>query len=211
MCDPIAPAFLTSGMTANGYFPEFYITGTQFIDADLVGRLYDKQQMRHAFGISSIGAQKPLKDADPTRVWRDVGAPADAAKSSNEDHPCEDNGCGINWAYINLLGTAIQMAGPNLTPASLEKGLQTTPADGGWDAVHDPTRTLLKFGANDYTGVDDTREIYWSASAPSTVDSVNGQCPNATKCGAWISVNGGRRYLLGQWAGGLSEIPLEPN
>jgi hypothetical protein len=211
MCDPIAPAFLTTGMTGNSYFPEFFIAGTQFIDADLVGRLYDKQQMRHAFGISSIGQQKPLKDADPTRVWRDVGAPADAAKDASQDHPCEDNGCGIQWAYVNLVGTALQMAGPNLNAATLERGLFTMPADGGWDAVHDPTRVLLKFGPNDYTSVSDAREIYWSATSPSTVDAQNGQCPSPDKCGAWISPNGGRRFTLNQWVGGLGEIPVEPN
>lgn len=211
MCDPIAPAFLTSGMTGNGYFPEFLLAGTQFIDADLVGRLYDKQQMRHAFGISSIGLQNPLTTADPTKVWRDVGSPADAAANASADHPCEENGCGIQWAYVDMLGTALQMAGPNLNPATLEQGLQKLPVDGAWDAFHNPHLTLLKFGPNDYTWSSDVREVYWSASSPSPVDSVNGQCPNATKCGAWVGVNGGQRYTLGQWVPGLAEIPVEPN
>jgi hypothetical protein len=194
MCDPIAPAFLTKGMTGSSYFPEFLIAGTQFIDADLVGRLYDQQQMAHAFGISSIGAPVNLDQSDAAKVWQDMG---------NTGHPCEKNGCGIEWAYVDLLGTAIQQAGPNLNPLTLEKGLQTMPADGGWEASgHKPTVVLNKFGQNDYTGVSDTREIYWDANAVSPVDGSNG---------AYVNVNGGRRYTLGQWTPGLAGIPVSPS
>jgi hypothetical protein len=212
MCDPIAPAFLTKGMTGNSYFPEFLITGTQFLDADLVGRLYDQVQMKHAFGVSTIPQQVPLPDADPTRVWRDMGSPPEAAKDAQAKNPCESNGCGINWSYINLLGTAIQMAGPNLNPLTVEKGLQTMPPDGGWASVGKPDVGFWKLGANDYTWLSDTREVYWSGTAPSPVDSVNGQCPDPSKCGAYVGLNAGRRYALGQWAGGgISYIPVEPN
>ena len=115
MCDPIAPAFLTAGMSGNAYFPEFLLTGAQFTDADLVGRLYDKQVMRHAFGISLVPQQVALDVADTARVWQAEG---------NSGHPCGKNGCGINWSYVNLLGTAIHLAGPNLTPITFEKGLR---------------------------------------------------------------------------------------
>lgn len=212
MCDPIAPAFLTTGLTGNSYFPEFLLTGTQFLDADLVGRLYDKQQMRHAFGISTLSQQVPLAQADGTRVWKEMGAPPAAAENGNTRNPCgSKNGCGIQWAYVNLLGTAIQMAGPNLNPATFEKGLHSMPDLGGWASVGKPEVGLWNFGANDYTWLSDVREVYWSASAPSPVDSVDGRCPSAAECGAYIGVNGGRRYAVGQWGPGLSQIPLEPN
>lgn len=191
MCDPIAPAFLTSGMTGNSYFPEFLLTGTQFIDADLVGRLYDKQQMAHAFGISSIGAPVPLDQNDAAKVWQAMG---------QAGHPCEKNGCGINWAYVDLLGIALQQAGPNLNPLTLEKGLMSLPPDGGWDASgHKPAIVLGKYGQNDYTGVSDIREVYWDANATSPVDG---------SAGAYVNVNGGRRYILGQWSGNLDAIPV---
>jgi hypothetical protein len=192
MCDPIAPAFLTKGMTADTYFPEFLLAGTQFIDADLVGRLYDQQQMKHAFGVSSLPAQDPLDQADASRVWQDGG---------RAGHPCGKNGCGINWGYVNLLGTALQMAGPNLTPLTFEKGLLTMPADGGWAANHKADLGLWKFGANDYTWLSDAREVYWSPSAVSPVDGQQG---------AYVATNGGQRYTLGQWTAGFS-VPVEPN
>jgi hypothetical protein len=193
MCDPIAPVFLTSGMSGNAYFPEFLLTGTQFLDADLVGRLYDKQVMKHAFGISTIPQQTALDVGDTARVWQAEG---------QSGHPCGKNGCGINWSYVSLLGTALHMAGPNLTPLSFEKGLQTMAADGGWATVGKPDVGLWKFGANDYTWLSDVREVYWSGSAVSPVDGSQG---------AYIGVNNGRRYTTGQWTPGLSQIPVEPN
>jgi len=202
MCDPIAPAFLTKGFTGNSYFPEFLLTGTQFLDADLVGRLYDQQQMKHAFGISSIPAPVSLSKADPTLVWRDMGSPPDAAANASATNPCEKNGCGIEWSYVNLLGHALQMAGPNLNPLTLEKGLLTEQSDGGWDAVHRPEVGFWKFGSGDYTWLSDTREVYWSAGTTSPVDN---------SAGAYVGVNGGRRYAIGQWTGGLGEIPVEPS
>ena len=194
MCDPIAPVFLTGGLTQKGYFPEFLLPGTQFMDADLVGRLYDKEQMRHAFGVSTIPAPVPLDSSDAAKVQQDMGG---------SGHPCGKNGCGINWAYINMLGHALQQAGPNLNPLTFEKGLLTMPASGGWEkSGKRPDVSLAKFGQNDYTWGSDTREVFWSASAVSPVDGERG---------AWVNVNGGQRYELGQWKGpGLQGVPVEP-
>jgi hypothetical protein len=191
MCDPIAPAFLTNGMDGANYHPEFLLTGEQFQDADLVGRLYNPNQMAHAFGIRTINAQIPLDQQDAAIVWRDMG---------NQGHACGSNGCGIEWSYADLLGTAIQMAGPNFNPLSMEKGLLTMKPQGGWEASgHNHNVVLAKFGPNDYTSVSDTAEVYWDANKQSEVDGKNG---------AWVEVNGGRRYELGQWGGDLSAIPV---
>jgi hypothetical protein len=203
MCDPIAQEFLTNGITANGYSPEFLLTGTQFLDADLVGRLYNPDIMRHAFGVSTIPQAVALANADATRVWRDMGSPPAAAKDSSATNPCEKNGCGIEWSYVNLLGTALQMAGPNLNPLTFEKGVLGMQTDGGWTSVGKPDVGFWKFGANDYTWLSDVREVYWSRTAISPVDGQQG---------AYVGVNSGRRYLTGQWpGGGLAQIPVEPN
>lgn len=192
MCDPIAPAFLTSGMSANGYFPEFLIPGTQFMDADLVGRLYDKRQMEHAFGISLIPAPVPLEQADPTRVWRAMG---------KQGIPCGKNNCGTHWSYISLLGYGIHSAGPKLNPLTFEQGLLNAPGVGGWNATGGKADIgLWKFGRDDYTGFSDMREVYWDANAISKVDNERG---------AYVNLNNGRRYVLGEWPKGFTAgIPV---
>ena len=191
MCDPIAPAFLTAGMTANGYFPEFLIAGTQFIDSDLVGRLYDRQQMAHAFGLSLVPSPVSLDDADPTRMWRAMG---------REGIPCGKSNCGTTQPYITSLGLGLQSAGPNLNPLTWERGLLSTPAWGGWQNGGLPEVGLWAFGRDDYTWLSDMREVYWDPDATSKVDGERG---------AYVDLNGGRRYRLDEWPGGFTQgIPV---
>ena len=188
MCDPIAPVFLTSGMTGNGYFPEHVLPGLGLLDYDLLGRLYDKQQMAHAFGPSHLPVLTALDDTDQARVWRATG---------RQGHPCGENGCGLPWAWLNLTGVALQMAGPQLNPLTFERGLLQDLPDlsGGVEAA------TITFGPNDYTGIGDVKEVYWDPNAPSKVDG---------KAGAYIPLNGGQRYPLGQWTAGLGGIPVRP-
>lgn len=176
MCDPIAPAFLTKGETANNYFPEFLMPGLGLLDYDKLGRLYDPQQMAHAFGPSHLGLNIPLDDTDQARVWRDMG---------NSGHPCGDNGCGVEWAYVSFVGSAIHLAGPNLNPATFEQGLFSAPPRGGT-----PDQPLADFGPGDYTALGDAKEVFWSNTSRSSIDG---------QPGAFVPLDGGRRYKRGQW------------
>lgn len=187
MCDPIAPAFLTKGMTGNTYFPEFMLPGLGLLDYDLLGRLYDTEQMRHAFGPSHLGLNLALDETDQARVWRTQG---------NSGHPCGENGCGLNWAYVSLLSSAVHLAGPNLNPLTIEKGLLQDSRDAGGT----PEAPLVRFGAGDYTSLSDAKEVYWSTTARSRVDG---------DTGAYIPMNSGRRYTLGAWTSQFT-IPVEP-
>ena len=109
--------------------------------------------MAHAFGPSNLPVLTNLDDADQARVWRATG---------RQGHPCGDNGCGIPWAYMNFVGTAIQMAGPQLTPLTMERGLlQDLP-----DLYGGPRDLLHRLRAHDYTGNEDTKEVYWDAERP---------------------------------------------
>ncbi len=186
MCDPIAPVFLTKGMTANTYFPEVLLPGLGLLDYDILGRLYDPQQMAHAFGPSHLPVLTNLDDADQSRVWRATG---------RQGHPCGENGCGIPWAYLNVMGTAIQMAGPQLNPLTFERGLlQDLP-----DLYGGVETSTWSWGPGDYTGTGDAKEVYWDPNAPSKVDGERG---------AYVPLNGGARQKLGGWSGSLSGIPV---
>ena len=194
MCDPIAPVFLTKGMTENSYFPEFLLPGLGLLDYDLLGQLYDPQQMQHAFGPSHLAQPGPLDSSDAALVWRSEG---------NSGHPCGNNGCGLNWAFLNAAGIAIQAAGPNYNPLTLERGMLNLPPQGGWEPKHDPRVTLYKYGPSDYTGTSDVREVYWSATAKTPTDG---------STGAYLATDGGKRYELGHWpSNGLAAIPVAAN
>lgn len=196
MCDPIAPVFQTAGFTGNEYFPEYLLPGLGLLDYDLLGQLYDPQQMQHAFGPSHLSGaqQQPLDNTDPALVWRHMG---------NSGHPCGNNGCGLNWAFINMAGIAIQAAGPNYNPLNLERGILNLPPTNPWEPKRNPNASLYKFGPSDYNGVSDVREVYWSSTATAQADGSKG---------AYVPVDGGKRHVLGTWpSNGLAGIPVSPS
>ncbi|MEY2459737.1 MAG: hypothetical protein QOG30_1567, partial [Acidimicrobiaceae bacterium] len=114
MCDPIAPVFLTQGLSSQRYFPEHVLPGLGLLDYDLLGQLYDPQQWQHVFGPSQLPRPTTLDDSDPGRVWRAAG---------HSGHPCGNNGCGLPWAYIGWTALALQQTGPTLNPLTFEQGV----------------------------------------------------------------------------------------
>jgi hypothetical protein len=189
MCDPITPAFGTLAYTQARYFPEILMPGLGLIDYDKLGRLYDPQQMQHAFGPSHLRDETKFHDSDASIVWRDSG---------NTGEPCKS--CNLSWAYYATAAAFLQGTGPILNPLNLEKAVLSSKPNGGW-AASGGNRTVImtKFGPGDYTALEDAREVYWDSSATSRIDG---------QPGAYVSITGGRRWENGTWPAGLSpEIP----
>lgn len=180
MCDAIAPVFMTNGMTRNNYFPEHLLPGANLLDYDVLGRLYDPAQWAHAFGPSQLVNPVPFDQSDATRIWRAAG---------NSGQPCAS--CNLITGYVNLVGGMIQAAGPNLNPLTVERGLVgANYRRGGWAETRgNPGVYLIKFGPGDYNAISDYREVYWDAAARSEIDG---------KSGAYVPIDGGRRYDLGE-------------
>ena len=189
MCDAIAPVFLTKGMSANNYFPEHMLSGAYLTDYDILGRLYEPTQWAHAFGPSQLANPVPFEQSDAAKIWR---------ASGRAGKPCAS--CNLITGYMTMIGSMIHNAGPNLNPLTIEQGLvgakRTT---GGWEATGgNPHVYLLKFGPGDYTAISDFREVYWDAGARSDIDGKNG---------AYIPMDGGRRYAGGQLDGKFAVPP----
>jgi hypothetical protein len=176
MCDAIAPVFLTGGMTQNSYFPENLLPAANLLDYDALGRLYDPAQWAHAFGPSQLTSPMPFEQSDATRIWRAAG---------NKGQPCAS--CNLITGYLTMIGTMLQEAGPALNPLTVERGMAGAQyRRGGWaDTKGNPGIYLIKFGPGDYNAISDFREVYWDAGATSKIDG---------KRGAYVDVNGGRRY-----------------
>lgn len=192
MCDPIAPVFGSSGYTQQRYFPEILLPGSGLLDYDALGRLYDSQQRIHTFGPSHLQEPIPHSQSDAAKVWKATGRSGDPCKS-----------CNLNWAYQAFIASLIHTAGPVLTPLTIEQEMMKLQPRGGWKATGGrPEIILLKFGKDDYTAISDVREVYWSETAVSKIDD---------KTGAYVPVNGGRRYELGEWDTTLDKIPVSAN
>jgi hypothetical protein len=192
MCDPIAPVFLTKGMTQNNYYPEHMVSGMGLIDYDVLGRLYDPAQWTHAFGMSQLVEPVPFEQTDAAKIWRAVG---------NEGNPC--SACNLLSGYLTLIGSMIHMAGPQLDPGTVEQALVANQySRGGWaETGGDPSVYRIRFGPGDYNAISDFREVFWDPAKPSTIDG---------KAGAYVSINGGQRYSGGELNESF-DIAAKPN
>lgn len=182
ICDPVTPIFRTNDNDQNNYYPEYLLSGGGLLDYDKLGRLYNPQsQWLHAFGPSHLANVLPIEKQTQAVMWNDV---------RDEQHPCQVP-CGLHAAYYNMVGWMLQTAGPDLNPATVEQGMFQQPARGGWEETGgDPHYQLFEFGQNDYTGVSDAREVWWSNDRRSRVDG---------QSGSYQPMHDGQRYTFGEW------------
>jgi len=186
--DPIAPAFGTKAMTSQNWFPEHVLVGSGLLDYDVLARLYDPQQWAHAFGPSDTVVYRPLGQQEASITWRAAGRKGNAYSSAE-----------LQWGYWVTIAAGIQMAGPTLTPATFEQTLLSGRIDTlPYQQTHDPHRSWTHLAPGDYTVVSDAKEAYWDANATSPIDG---------KQGAYIALNGGRRYRIGDWTPGEPVLP----
>jgi hypothetical protein len=189
--DPIMPSYFTEEMTAQGYFPEWLISGTVFADTTVLARGYDPDQWKHAFGISLI----------PARVPRELGDSSTLYRWWTGEEPPAENTSGIIAANMTLLYSGIHFAGPDLTPETFSAGLVARPIperDGGH------LRSTVTYGKDafwpagtDYAGLDDVAVIWWDPDAGGEDET------GADGDGQYRYVNNGGRFRPG-------EIPTEP-
>lgn len=181
LADPINPAYTSSGCTRQQWYPEHLIAGQGLIDYDLLGRLYDQTQWVNAFGPGHLAEPIPFNQSDAARAAADVGVTGIYS------------GANLLYAYMSLVATQIQMAGPRLTPTNVERGMFSLPAGGGWARTKNPASVLIKFGQGDYTAIEDSRHTFWDPQAVSKIDG---------RPGAYRALAGGQRWEIGTWPRG---------
>lgn len=182
--DPLAPQTLTENATAQDYFPEWVITGSSLVDTSIFGRTYDQEQWSHAFGPSNLFARVSPEVAGSVYLYRwFYGEPPPARTSAPLILP------NLQFLYSVLQGTGTdlthEMFQRVIFGADIVKGTVIAPQiswgeRGIWPGV-------------DYGGVDDQTEVWWDADAEG-VDETGKDAK-----GLWAYVDGGRRYLPGEW------------
>lgn len=157
-CDPLMLINLTQQIDAQGLQPEWIITGVGFGDIDLIGQgLADAtDQWLRAFGASPLATQPEREDSPGYRAFKSV-------------RPDEEPSQAVDVFYYQLyqLALGIQMAGPELTPESLETGLFSYPARTGPAGTWD-------MSPGSYTPVIDLQEVYWDPDATSPFNGLPG-------------------------------------
>jgi hypothetical protein len=181
-CDPIFPVFLTTKAAEQNYNPEWVVVGVALTDHDLVGQLYDQDQWGRAAGVSYAGSILPQR----------AGLGYAAYKTLRKDEPAF--AVEIIYAQMYMLALGIQLAGPNLTPESFEKGMFSYPGGGGGGKGLYGT---WGFPEGNYTPQRDTRILWWDPDRLSTYNR---------KKGAYVEAYGGKRFPLGQLPKGKPDL-----
>jgi hypothetical protein len=117
---PALVTTLTKTATAQGYFPEWIITGRGYHDFDGFARGYDQEQMRHAFGVGTLF---PYREGEAPPPYIDIF------------NWYWGPGRGTTWPItsgtLTFIFNALHYAGPTLTAQNVEQGLFAAPATGG--------------------------------------------------------------------------------
>jgi hypothetical protein len=181
--DPVAPATFTQEATRQEYFPEWIITGSVLTDYNAFARTYDQRQWAHAFGVSTLSVRLPPESQGANFVHRWYTG----------DDPAADDSAGVAVLSPSLFFAGLQTAGPNLTPETFRDGMFTIATPKA------TTQVSLSFGRHDlwdyddYNGIDDATEIWWD------VDAVGPDENEVEGNGLYRFVDGGTRYLPGEW------------
>lgn len=191
MGDPLAPQTLTKIATEQQFFPEWIITGSALVDTAAFSRTYDQTQWAHAFGPSNLFARMPPESGGAAYLhqWY-FGKPAPAPTSVALIAPT-----------LQFLYSPLQGVGTDLTPENVQKvlfGASIIPST--------PVTPQISYGnrgvwpQTDYSALDDQTEVWWDPKAVG-IDELNHE-----GTGLWMYVDGGKRYLPGQWPKGEPKV-----
>ncbi|HUR50308.1 MAG TPA: hypothetical protein VMY88_12375 [Acidimicrobiales bacterium] len=170
--------YFQSGGVSLRYLPEVVVAGNGSSDDVLSGQLSHQEFSRNQLFMSAH-----TRGDDPGKTPCIY-----TAREAEPDVPARDLenfGCAM-YAGIRLMFTGIQVAGPKLTPQSMDKGYHAIPDRRSTD----PFVPACYFDVGDYTCIKDAQLEHWDAS---------GQTPGTAGGGCLRMVEGGQRYVVGSW------------
>ncbi len=182
--DPVAPGPFTTEATAQDFHPEWVLGPQVLVDTVAFSRTYDQDQWAHAFGPSPLTVKPNQTQRSPFVLYEWF---------HGELPPAPDTSAVI-VPNPSLFFAGVSAAGPDLTPESFRAGLFTRPPTPSYES--EPSLSFGDHGRwdyEDYNGVDDVTEIWWDPEA--TGEDEIGR----DGTGMWRYVDGGKRYLPGEW------------
>ena len=168
------------------YRPEWILVGDRLTETDIAGDSQEKSVWDHAWIVTNQTAVADIRQSPCYIAYREADPGAD-------DTDARVQGCEIYDSIFQLF-TGIQVAGPKLNPASIDKGYHAIPKI----LSTDPSIPACFYEPGDYTCIKDAMlEKYDSTGA-------NGQ-------GCWRMVQGGLRYPAEDWPEGNLADQYKPN
>ena len=180
--DPLIPANITQEATAQNYFPEWIIGPSVLADTTIFGRTYDQKQWTHAIGLGLTTARSSRETSDSYVVYQWYFGKKPPVNSQAVLAPSPER-----------FALGVHLAGPKLTPETFAQGLFRVPR----------SKTALTTARDswgkgvwpelDYNSSDDATTVWWDPTATGKDEAGN------QGTGMLAYVDGGRRYLPGEW------------
>lgn len=182
--DPITMGDITREATKQDWNPEWVMLTPQLLDTNAGAQLVDKEQWKHAFGISYLppSSEPKLNPAYKLYEWYH-GEPPPAQGSLLLTYP-----------QVALFFIGLHLAGPNLDAETTRQAAFAFPP-----TPRARTQPSLNYGTElwggkvDYQGIDDLVEIWYDPEAEVTDEFGN------EIVGAYWYVDGAKRYLYDEW------------
>lgn len=159
------------------YTPEWIVAGDGENDDIASGKQQDPDVWSHARIVSTA----TLTGTIPEELCYQ------AAREANPELTFHDapKSCQL-YNHFRQLFVGIQVAGPRLNPATIDKGFRAIPAK---PSTH-PSQPSCYYEPDDYTCVKDTIPMWWDSTAENRYSSTTG---------CWKVPEGGRRYRAADW------------
>ena len=158
------------------YHPEIYLAGDNGLEGNLSGKLQEQSVWRNLRAVTtyvrvdSVEHQHcfaAAREGDPSLPRQDV----------------RNYGCDF-YPDLRQMFIGIQVAGPRLTPTTMDKGFHAIPRV----ASDDPTTPACFYEPGDYTCVKDSQVQWWDPT---------GRTSDSSQPGCMRMIEGGRRYVTG--------------
>ena len=172
---------LSEALDAIKYYPEIVVAGNLDNDNNYIGQVQNQTAWQNAWAMTYHVRVRRLQDSPGFRAYK-------------EGDPSGDEGAGTfardEYRDHFMLFQGIQVAGPRLTPATMDQGFHAIPEH----ASTSPFSPALYFDAGDYSGVKDATEQWWDPQGQSPPGGTPSRRP-----GCWRMIREGKRFTAGKW------------
>ena len=181
-----------------GYEPEWVVAGDGAHDGYAPQTHQDQEVWEHAWVVTI----QPLQTGSvfETRCAQVLSEHGDLGRQ-DISHLCTFRNY---YTQLRQLFTGIQVAGPKLTPQTMDRGFHAIPPVPSTD----PQVPASYYDPGDYTCVKDATAGWWDPEGPNSLGT-----GAASNSGCWRMAEGGRRYLVDGWPDGdvtAQQAPDDP-
>ena len=167
---------MTRGAKSIGYFPEWLVAGDRSLEGESNALFQDQDVWQNAWAMTNLTLTTDEVTGVCYQAFKEADPQADRTEASVA---CE------LYPYLRQLFIGIQVAGPRLSPKSMDDGFHAIPKV----LSDDPTVPACFYEPGDYTCVKDAMVVKYERAGN------GGQ-------GCYKTVERGKRYFAGAWPQG---------